>query len=131
MTMRRLMQVAAITAVGLIMAASASASTITFNTNAAGTDFVSSGTLTLNSNGGSAATLVFNPQTSSTTGVPSNINFGDMLLACPTCGTQASGLGTHFNAFTFDMIVTDVTDGGAMGEFVGTSTGGSVWSDVS
>lgn len=130
MTIRRLIQVAAVTAVAVfIMAASASASTITYNTNAAGTLFVGGG-LVLNSSGGSAATLTFTPNSNTATGVPSNLNFGDFLLVCTTCGTQASGLGTHFNSFTFDLIITDVTDS-ATGEFVGTSSGGSVWSDVS
>lgn len=130
MTMRRFVQAAGITAVALfLMVASASASTVTFNTSSALTIFVG-GTDVLNSTGGAAATLTFNPNPVSTSGVPSNVNFGDFLLSCPTCGTQASGLGTSFGAFTFDLVVTDTTDT-ATGEFVGTSTGGSVWSNVS
>jgi len=39
-------------------------------------------------------------------------------------------VGSVFNPFTFDLLVTDVTDG-ATGKFVGTSTGGSIFSDVS
>jgi hypothetical protein len=39
-------------------------------------------------------------------------------------------LGTHVNPFTFDLVVIDQTDN-VQGEFVGTSTGGTVWSDVS
>jgi hypothetical protein len=112
-----------------MMAASVSASTITFNTNASGTGF--SGTsLTLNNNLGAAATLTFSPDANTTGGVPSNVNFGNFTLVCSTCSTQALGAGTHFGAFTFDLVLTDVTDS-ATGTFVGTSTGGSVWSDVS
>ncbi len=70
----------------LLMAASASAITITYNT-VTGTQFVSGG-LTLNNSSGAAATLKFVPNASSTSAVPSNINLGDFLLACPTCTTQ-------------------------------------------
>jgi PEP-CTERM motif len=124
------MQTASATAVAaFMMAASASASTIAYTTNSAGTEFFGDG-LTLNSTGGAAAVLTFHPNTSSISGVPSNINFGNFGLVCATCGTQASGLGTLFNSFTFDLVVDDTTDG-ATGEFVGPSTGGTVWSDVS
>ena len=61
MTMRRFVQAAGITAVALfLMVASASASTVTFNTSSALTIFVG-GTDVLNSTGGAAATLTFNP----------------------------------------------------------------------
>lgn len=139
MTMRRFVQAAGITAVALfLMVATASASTVTYNTastltmflNTNGATVTGSG-LVLDSVGGAAATLTFAPNPSATSGVPSNINYGDFLLACPTCGTQLSGLGTSFNAFNFDLVVTDVSDGNALGEFVGSSTGGSVWSNVS
>ena len=39
-------------------------------------------------------------------------------------------MGATFGAFTFNMVITDVTDG-ATGTFVGTSTGGSVFLDQS
>jgi len=113
-----------------MMAASASATTITFNTSAAGTMFVSDGLLTLNSSSGASATLTFAPDVNTIVGVPSNINLGNFTLACPNCSTQALGVGSVFNAFTFDLIVTDVTDN-AKGEFVGTSTGGTIYSNVS
>jgi hypothetical protein len=130
MTIRRIVPALGITAAALfLMIATASASTITYSTNSALTIFVG-GTDVFSSTGGSAATLTFTPNLSSTSGTPSNINYGDFLLACPTCGTQTSGLGTHFNAFTFDLVVIDTTDN-VQGEFIGTSTGGSVWSDVS
>jgi len=43
---------------------------------------------------------------------------------------MASGAGATFNPFTFDLIVTDTTNGGA-GRFVGTSAGGAVFRDLS
>jgi hypothetical protein len=129
-TIGRIVQAASTVGLALIMmAASVNASTITYNTNAAGTKFVG-GTLVLNSNVGAAATLTYVPNVSSTSGVPSNIDLGDFLLACPSCGTQLQGAGSFFNAFSFDLVITDTTDG-ATGMFVGTSTGGSVWSNVS
>jgi hypothetical protein len=111
------------------MAVSASAATITYNTNAAGTQFGSGG-LSLANTSGVAATLVFSPNLNSITGTPSGINYGDFTLTCGACGTQASGLGSIFGAFTFNLIVTDVTDGGT-GTFIGTSLGGAVFSDLS
>ena len=135
MTIRRLVQAALMAGVVLAMAVSASAATITYNTNATGTG----GTgfdldltpLTLNQSSGTAATLVFTPEVSDTSGTPSGISFGHFILTCPLCTTQAIGTtSATFSNFTFSMIVTDVTDG-ATGEFVGTATGGAVYSDVS
>jgi hypothetical protein len=108
---------------------SASASPITFNTNDAGTQFTTGGTTLANSLGASA-TLTFNADPNTTVGQPSNINFGNFVLECPACSTQAIGAGSFFNSFTFDLIVTDFTNA-ATGEFVGSSSGGAVWSDVS
>jgi hypothetical protein len=136
MILRRIIQAASITGVAvLLMAASASASplTITYNTNAtgsAGTGFNASGILMLGSSAGASSTLTYLPNINSTTGVPSNIAFGDFTLACPSCGTQAQALGSAFNPFTFNLVVTDETNA-ASGVFVGTSTGGTVFSDVS
>jgi hypothetical protein len=115
-------------AAALMMAGTASAVTITYNTNAPSTGF-GGVSLTLNSSSGVAATLTFIPQ-SSITGVPSTVSFGNFTLVCETCTTQAIGSGAFFSAFTFNLIVTDVTDG-ATGRFVGTSSGGAVFSDVS
>jgi len=96
---------------------------VSYTTNAAGSEFVGGVNSTiLNSSAGQAATLTFTGNVSSGTGVPSNINLGDFLLACPTCTTAQS---TTFGAFVFDLVVTDTTDG-ATGQFVGTSTGGTV-----
>jgi hypothetical protein len=112
-----------------MMAVSASAaSIIDYTTNAPGTEFVGGiNSLTLDSSLGDGATLTFIPNTTSGSGVPSNIDLGDFLLVCPTCtGAQT----TMFPSFTFDLMVTDTTDN-ATGEFVGTSTGGTVSSNSS
>jgi len=97
------------------MAASAYASSISYTTNSPLTEFVAGiNSLTLNSTAGQAGTITFEPNTSSTSGVPSNIDLGDFIMACPTCTTNQS---TIFGAFTFDLLVDDTTDG-ATGEFV-------------
>jgi hypothetical protein len=114
----------------LMMAASASASTVTYSTNAAGTGFFGGG-LTMSSSSGVAATLAFVPDVNITTGIPSNVNFGNFTLACVTCGTQAAGgTGATFSPFSFNLIITDNSDG-ATGKFVGTSTGGLVFNNAS
>ena len=111
-----------------MMATSANAGTISYTTNSPLTEFVAGiNNLTLHSILGQAGTLTFVPNTSSTSGVPSNIDLGDFLLACPTCTTNQT---TVFGAFTFDLIVTDTTDT-ATGEFIGMSTGGIVSSTSS
>jgi len=126
-----LVQAASITGAALFMlAANASATSITFNTNSAGTMFGSGG-LSLGQSSGQVATLSFVADPNTASGAPSGINFGDFTLACPTCTTIAGGSGATFGAFTFDLVVTDLTDAGATGTFVGTSSGGSVFLDQS
>lgn len=112
-----------------LLVSAASAATITFNTNSAGTKFTGNG-LAQSSSFGAAATLTFSPVPDIATGVPSNINLGTFQLLCNACSTQALAAGAVFNAFTFELVVTDVTDG-ASGIFMGTSAGGTVFSDVS
>ena len=109
--------------------AGASAATVTFNTNAAGTSFTG-GSLTLASSGGAAASLVFTPRPNSVTGTPSSVNYGIFTLFCASCTAQANAGGAFFNGFTFNLIITDVSDVGT-GQFVGTSAGGTVFRDVS
>jgi len=116
-----------------MMAASASAVTITFNTaqtGSGGTGFNGSGNLVLNNSSGADATLAFVPDLNSINAVPGNVNFGNFTLACASCSTQAGGFGASFAAFTFDLVITDVTDG-ATGMFVGTAAAGSVYLDSS
>jgi hypothetical protein len=112
-----------------LLVGAAGAATITFNTDSAGTKFTGNG-LVQNSSFGAAATLTFSPVPDIATGVPSNINLGTFQLLCNACSTQALAAGAVFNAFTFELVVTDVTDG-ASGIFMGTSAGGTVFSDVS
>jgi hypothetical protein len=126
--MKRFVKAASVTAVVLFVMVATASANIIYSTNSTGTIFVG-GNDVLNSVGG-LATLTFAPNASGSTGVPSNVDYGDFLLACANCGTQSSGLGTHFNAFSFDLVVIDTSDN-VQGEFVGTSTGGSIWSDVS
>jgi hypothetical protein len=118
-----------ITMTTLLLAPAAVATPITFNTSDPGTGFGGT-SLTLNNTAGVAATLAFVPRGNTVTGTPSNVNLGTFTLACPTCTTQAGGMGSTFGAFTFDLVITSVTDGG-VGIFKGTSTGGVIYSDVS
>lgn len=142
MIIEKLIQAASIGVTVFIMAASASAGTITYTTNTTTptpTAFVAGNIctsgcpvsepddLTLDSTAGDPAQLLFTPNASSISGTPSNINFGNFLLSCPTCGTSQS---TTFGAFTFDLVITDTSDN-ATGEFVGTSSGGTVSSNSS
>ncbi len=113
----------------LMIAMSASGAAITYNTNDPGTGFGGTG-LTLNSTMGVAATLTFVPNANGDTGVPSNLNYGTFTLRCPSCSTQALGVGSFFDSFIFNLIITDVTDG-ATGRFAGLSSGGAVYSNVS
>lgn len=130
MRFRGFVHAAPIVGAALFMAAAgASAAVITYSTDAPGTGF-GGASLTLDNVSGVAATLTFIPNVNIATGVPSNINFGNFTLVCPTCTTQAGGAGTFFGSFMFDLVITDITDG-ASGVFVGSSTGGVVFSDVS
>jgi hypothetical protein len=127
MTMKCFVKAAGITAVALfLMVASASASLISFTTNAAGTAFVSTGNDTLLptfESGGVTASLVFTPNTLSGINTPTGVDLGDFLLTCAGCSTYAAQTAfAVFPSFVFDLVVTDTTDG-ASGTFVGTSSG--------
>lgn len=112
----------------LMMAATASADIITFSTNGAGTYFARPADLVLDSTSGEAGTITFTPNPGTTVSSPTNIDLGDFRVACPECTTAAGGLGSTFGAFTFDLQITDTTDG-ATGVYAGTSTGGTVYND--
>ena len=126
MTSKRSLQLPLVTAMAVFsMAVTASAGTITYSTNAPGTEFVSPTTgLTLDSSSGLTATLTFEPDADIAIGVPSNINFGIFTLVCAECSTEETE-SASFDAFTFDLVITDESDG-ATGEFVGASAGGTV-----
>jgi len=113
-----------------LMASAAGAATITYNTNAALTGFNNTTNNTLSSTSGQAATLVYTDNGTSTTGIPSNVNYGTFTLTCPTCTTQTGGSGASFDAFTFKLILTDISDNAA-GFFLGSAAAGSVFSDQS
>jgi hypothetical protein len=134
MTIARIIRSAALTGAAVIMmAAGASAGTITFNTaqtGSGGTGFNGSGNLVLQSSSGADATLAFVPDMNSVNAVPGNVNFGNFTLACASCSTQAGGFGSSFAAFTFELVITDITDG-ATGIFVGSAAAGSVYLDAS
>jgi hypothetical protein len=109
----------------LSMGANASAITVTYTTE--GSQFTT-GSPILNSTGGAAATLTFNP-TSNTVDPPSNINYGIFSLLCESCTNREQGGGAVFAGFTFDLLVT--VEDGAQGQFRGTSLGGTVFTDAS
>lgn len=130
MNVSRYFKAVAFTAITTVLLASgANAATVTFNTTDPGTGFTG-GSLTLLSNFGAPASLTFVPVADITTGVPSNVNFGIFTIECNACSTQALGAGAAFNAFTFELVVTDVVNA-AKGKFLGTSVGGTVYSDTS
>jgi hypothetical protein len=131
MKFRGLLQAASVTGVAvLMMAGSASANSITYSTAGTGTGFNGTTALTITGSFGATSTLTLTPNAGGTSGTPSNIDLGDLELTCAGCSTQALGFGALYSAFTLDIQVTDTTDG-AKGTFVGTSSGGSVYSDVS
>jgi hypothetical protein len=112
-----------------LMTGSASAAFITFNTDSADTGFEGGG-LTLENTFGADATLAFEPNSDVTVGTPSNVNLGAFVLACPDCSTRDSGVGATFAPFVFHLVVTSVSDN-ATGRLVGTSAGGTVFSNAS
>ncbi len=116
-------------AVVAVLSGAASAATVTFTTNNPGTGFGGT-SLTLNSSSGAAATLTYAAAPTATVGTPSNVNYGIFTLACVGCSTQDLGTGATFNAFTFDLVIQDLNEGGT-GKFVGSSAGGTIFSDVS
>jgi hypothetical protein len=115
-------------------AASATGATIYYTTNAAGTEFVPSDSLVLASVSGASATLTFTPNGPSLFSAPpgTEVDLGNFTLVCSACSALASA---HFNAFTFDIILTECANAGctgspvAIGEWVGTAAAGNVFSD--
>lgn len=119
-------QVISTTGLAMLMAGTAGAATITYNTNSVDTRFVGFG-LILDSTSGAPATLAFTGNPDLVSGTPSNINLGAFVLQCDTCSTQVLGVGSFFAPFTFNLVVSN----SANGTFVGTSSGGLVYSNVS
>jgi PEP-CTERM motif len=131
MTLKQFIQAAPIAGALLLTTMNASAATIHWSTDGAGTGFNNTSTLFLNSSGGAAATLRFNPNPMGITATPSNINYGNFVMTCDTCAGKnefGGAGGADFAAFTFNLFVTDFTDN-ATGRFVGTAAAGKVWRD--
>jgi hypothetical protein len=140
MKLGRLIQAALIVAAALLLVATASAGTINYTTAVTGTyttEFFSGGTivnsgLTLDSatgTGGASGTLTFTGNTTSGAGTPTEVDLGDFEIVCNSCSTSTAGTaGATFNAFTFDLYIYDSSDG-AYGEFTGTSSGGTIYSN--
>jgi hypothetical protein len=126
MTLKRFVRAFALTGVALlVLAANSSAASIIYNTE--GTTGFGGTSLTLMSSSGAPGTLVFDTVPDTEITVPSQINYGYFTLSCDTCTSES---GSTFDAFTFDMVITDVGTG-AIGTFVGTSAGGTVLSNSS
>jgi hypothetical protein len=134
MKLGRLFQIALIAAAVLMLAASASASTIEWNSNGSGTVFnagvgytlIDSGLGIMATSGSSTVTLTFTPNADSINNVPSGVDYGDFLLTCTNCTS-----GITMPAFTFDLEISDITDTGATGVFDASSTGGLVsWNGI-
>ena len=113
----------------MLTLASAHAGTVTFNTNSPETGFGGT-SLSLNSSSGAEAVLTFTPNGDASNGVPTNLNYGFFTLSSALCSTRTGGLGAVFDPFLFQLVITDVTDGGS-GMFIGTSTGGQAYIDSS
>ena len=112
------------------MVVGANGATISYSTDSIGTGFSGGSSLVLNSTSGAAASLTFSPRIVIDTGVPSFVNLGVFDLLCAACSTQTGGVSAVFSPFTFDLTIVDLTNGG-VGTFVGTATGGPVFSNVS
>lgn len=113
----------------LLMSGTANAGIITFNTDSPDTGFLGTG-LSLTNTFGANATLAFHPNSDVTTGTPSHVSLGAFILECPDCSTRDLGIGATFAPFVFHLVVTSVSDS-AIGRFVGTSAGGTVFSNAS
>jgi hypothetical protein len=105
----------------LMGAASASAITITYQANGAGTGVngTSARSRQIIVASANVSTLAFVPNRSGSSGVPSNINLGDFTLACATCAPSS---GATVGAIPFHLRMTDTTNH-ASGVFVGSSPG--------
>lgn len=111
------------TVTALALACAASAGTVTFSTYGPGTGFNGTSSLVLNSISGEPGTLTFTPNSYTVTGTPVSVDLGTFTLACPTCGLFGDKERSTFAPFTFDLMITDITDG-ATGTLHGTSQSG-------
>jgi hypothetical protein len=136
MKIGRLIQAASITGVALfILAASANAATVTFDTLSSGFGSGGSaclnpalGTTCINSTSGGPAQIGFIADPSAS--AIGNVNYGNFTLVCPTCTAQAGGLGANFSGFAFNLVIHDITDN-TFGTFVGSAAPGTIYLDGS
>jgi hypothetical protein len=122
MRFNRFVQFALIAGIAIFMTAACANASVIYNTNPSSA-FVTGGSgLTLNSTTPGAATLVFSAIGPTTVTDPTNVNLGIFDLTC----TNGCVGGAMFPAFTFNLVVTDTTNGSFNKTFLGTSTGGIV-----
>jgi hypothetical protein len=107
----------------LLMAASASATPITYGTSGAGTGFNGSSALLLNGTNG--ATLTFATILSNPISSPTGLSYGEFQLLCTAC---TSTTGASFAPFTFSLMVSQTVPTIGGGTFLGSSSGGTVTS---
>ena len=114
-------QTANLGVIGLMMAFSASAATVTFLTD---TSSRVDGTtlLTMSNASGAAAILGFVPDHSNTVDL-ANANYVNWTLLCLPCTTTAGEIQSSHNVFIFNMNVTD-TSGTVADQFVGIALAG-------
>jgi hypothetical protein len=115
----------------MFLAASAHAAVIFYDVSGSG--FNGTNNFTLNQTSGAAATIVFNDSGNPFSASPpptSVATYGEFDVTCSTCTTAAGGTGATFGAFVFDLVVDDTTDGGTQ-TFIGTSSGGTLFTDNS
>jgi len=121
MKLNRFAQFALIAGIAIFLTAASANATVIYSTIPS-TGFGGGG-LQLNSTSGAAATLVFTPTGPTTVFDPTNVNLGIFDLTCAGCVTGGSAM---FSAFTFNLVVTDISQAGATATFVGTSAGGVI-----
>lgn len=124
MRITHLFRVALIAGVALLlMAASASATPITYGTSGAGTGF--NGTSLLSLAGTNGATLNFAPIVSNPISSPTGLSYGEFQLLCTACTSTSGAL---FPSFTFNLMVSQTNPTIGSGTFIGSAAGGTVTS---
>jgi hypothetical protein len=120
MKLNRFAQFALIAGIAIFLAAASANASVIYNTNP-GSAFGGGG-LILNSTAG-GATLVFSGTGPTTVTDPTNVNLGVFELTCAGCATGGTA---NFPGFTFNLIVTDTTNGTFTKTFLGSSAGGVI-----
>ncbi len=143
MTIKNLAKAASVAGAAMMfMVANASANAITYSTNGANSgfynyppSFATPGPLDSDSistvSGAATATLTYNQDINEQVGVPSFIDFGNLVLSCSGCTNQSGGVGVNFESFNIDVEIIDASNGNAAGNFLGSSAGGQVYANTS